>query len=343
VFAVETYLRAAVAVGDPERVSLGWSAEATLATFMGSTRFADRCLERAGDAIAGVDAPRARTVAIATAALMQLEAGAWTRTEALVAEALELADRGALNLVWERNTAAITRPIARYHRGDFLALARDIRRDRDRIAARGDLYAHEIAHSGFAVVADVLGDEASRASAELLALAERPTGVMTGWLRAIAHALLATYGDEVARHRAQIAKLMAGPLGMPLVRSAVVRGTLAWTRAACELATDGDRRIVERAIAALRRSRTRGFRALGDLAAAHAASLAGRRADAVHLAASAELALIAEDMPGFAASARWLVEPETWPIWRDSLAQASAVRPERVARLLAPSMRPNPA
>jgi len=118
--------------------------------------------------------------------------------------------------------------------------------------------------------------------------------------------------------------------------TAIARST---TRAACELATGGDARIVDRAIAVMRKSRVRGFRALGDLADAHASSLAGDRARAVRLAAAAELALVAEDMPGFAASARWLVEPETWPIWRDSLAQAGAVRPERVARLLAPSMR----
>jgi hypothetical protein len=78
---------------------------------------------------------------------------------------------------------------------------------------------------------------------------------------------------------------------------------------------------------------------LADLLAAHAAALADDRARAVRLAASAELALVGEDMPGFAASARWLVEPATWPSWRDALAQAGAVRPERIARLLAPSMR----
>jgi hypothetical protein len=125
---------------------------------------------------------------------------------------------------------------------------------------------------------------------------------------------------------------------MPLLGSALVRGTLQWTRAGLELARGGDRRRFARWLDALRGNRIRGLRAGADLLAGHAAALDGDRATAARLGAIAELAFAAEDMPGFAASARLLVDPASWPAWRDALAQAGAVRPERVARLLAPSL-----
>ena len=77
---------------------------------------------------------------------------------------------------------------------------------------------------------------------------------------------------------------------------------------------------------------------LAELLAGHAAVLAGKRELARVHGAAAELALMTDDMPGFAASARWLVDPATWPAWRDALSKAGAVDPESIARLFAPSM-----
>src|SRR5262249_29913321 len=125
--AVEQYLRAALALGDPEPISLAWSTVATLVTFMGSVRFADDCLARALEALGGApDARRGRVVAHATGALIQLNDGAWKRAEILVGEALAFAERRAPNLTWERHTASISATVARFHRGDLGELARDV-------------------------------------------------------------------------------------------------------------------------------------------------------------------------------------------------------------------------
>jgi eukaryotic-like serine/threonine-protein kinase len=335
--AVERYLRAALALGDPERIALGWAAEAALATFMGSAGFAERCLSNAATALGGRDAPRVRMVVLASSALMRLNEGAWARAEALVDEAIAIADRRAPNLVWERNTATMGVAISRFHRGACAQLVRDVRRERERIAARGDLYAHELAHSGFTVVADLALANTAHASELLVELDARPTGVMTAWLRAIAHALVGAYGERTSLHRARTDALLGGWLALPLVRSPLLHGTLAWTRAALELAHGGT--DIRRWVARLRATPARGMAALADLLAGHAALLAGDRAAARRLGATAELALVADDMPLFAASARWLVDPTTWPAWRDALAHAGVVDPERFARIVAPALR----
>jgi len=337
VLGVERYLRAALALGDPERIALGWGVQTVLAAFMGSTAFGERCLARAATTIAGLDAPRARLVVLGASALMRLNEGAWARADELLDEAIAITERRARSLLWERTTATMGVPIAQFHRGACARLIRDVRRERERIAARGDLYAHEIAHSGFTVIADLALDAAAHASTTLVDLDARPTGVMTAWLRAVAHALVGSYGERPTLHRARSDALLSGWLSLPLVRSPLVHGTLAWTRATLDLACGST--DIARLLDRLRKNPARGMTGLADLLAGHAALLAGDRATARRLGATAELALVTDGMALFAASARWLVDPTTWPAWRDSLAQAGVVDPERFARVVAPALR----
>ncbi|MBA3453972.1 MAG: AAA family ATPase [Deltaproteobacteria bacterium] len=307
-------------------------------TLLASTEPSEPTLASADDLLSQRVADATLEVRLLVELVVTAGAGSWARADVVAVEAAELFDRMP-ELGWERNTASVVATAARAHRGDLVALTREVRRERERTAASGDLYAHEIAHSGFAVLVDLMLDQPAQATARLETLTARPTGLYTAWLRLIAHGLVGAYGDRPASHSERVEALVSGPLSFPILRGSFLVGTMLWTRIILELSASG---VTDRAlmwIDRLRGNTVRGMNALAELLAAHAAALTGDRSQARDRAAAAELSLATDDMPMFAASARWLIDPSTWPAWRDQLAKAGAVRPAALARVFAPSFR----
>jgi hypothetical protein len=307
---------------------------------MGSRGFTARCLEHAAAAIGDQVLPRARATLLATASMAQLDEGAWQRADALAAEAVAGFDECDAELVWERNTATMLTSFARWHRGELASLVRYTRGERDRVSARGDLYGHELVHVGFMGVSDLLAGDAAAASARLDELDTRPTGVLTAWLRAIAHAQVGTYGERFAHHRARTDALLGKLLALPVLRSPLFAMTSWWARLALELAAGpaADRRLIARGIRRLEATRCRGAVGLARLGRANALQLAGDPS-ARDVAGSAALALAADDLPLFAAAADALaLGAKHSDQLLTRLAQQGAVDPARFARLLAPAL-----
>ncbi len=335
-YSIERFLRAALRSGEPRFVTLGWCAQATTACWLGHTMFAQTALHRAAAAHVDCEDLRSGAIVVSTSALLELSVGAWGRADQLGEQAAEMMDR-VPRMSWERNTMTVFCTASSFYRGDLRRLAAIVRRERERMIACGDLYAHEILHSGFAVLPELLENQPQRATETLNDLPQQP-GVWNAILRVSAHGFVGCYEGGPRSHRERADRLL-GTASLPFVRSPVMHGSMLWTRCAQEIAANGDRRAIGRWIAELRSLRDRGMSAIAELLAGHAALLDDDRTSARQHGAAAHIALQAEDMQMLAWSARWLVDPDVWPEWRDQLARAGAAVPERFARIYAPSLR----